>query len=93
MSAARSLRCALALSLCSVFCFVPETGSHYTQRLQPVLSLPLLGRAGTAGTLPRPLPYNSLLTSSEMVTTRNLGRRYMGILCVRKMTHKFKIST
>lgn len=45
------------------------------------------------GQVPQPLPYNLLLTSSEMVTTRNLGRRYLGILCVRKMIHKFKIST
>lgn len=92
VSAARSLCCVLALSLRSVFCFVLETGSHFTQPASTCALAAPSRACWNCGHIPRPLPYNSLLTSSEMVTTRNLGRRYMGILCDRKMIHKFKIS-
>lgn len=93
VSAAHSLCCLLALSLWGVFCFVLETGSHYVRAGFNLCSrCPFSGVLGLRACT-RPLPYNLLFTSSEMVTMRNLSRRYMGILCVMKMIHKFKIST
>lgn len=92
VSAAHSL-----LSPCFVtlqrICFVLETRSHYARAGFNLCSRCPSRVCWNCGHVPQPLPYNLLFTSSEMVTRRNLSRRYMGILCAMKMTHKFKIST